>query len=79
MKNYVITRDGDERIIAWHTTILKDEVGRITGTLSSGEDIADRKRADDKIKESEERLPQAHLKIFASGNWDLPRKQGDLR
>ncbi|MHC4214188.1 MAG: CHASE4 domain-containing protein [Planctomycetota bacterium] len=43
-ENSVLTKDGQERIIAWHNTILKDENERIIGTLGSGEDITERKR-----------------------------------
>jgi PAS domain S-box-containing protein len=34
----VLTRNGEERIVSWHNTILRDGAGNITGTLSSGED-----------------------------------------
>jgi diguanylate cyclase (GGDEF)-like protein/PAS domain S-box-containing protein len=39
----VLTKGGGERLIAWNNTVLKDEPGRITGTLSSGDDITERK------------------------------------
>jgi len=42
-ENPVLTVDGRERLIAWHNTVLRDDTGRIVGTLSSGEDITDRK------------------------------------
>ncbi|HVO70971.1 MAG TPA: PAS domain S-box protein, partial [Aggregatilineaceae bacterium] len=45
-ENPVLARNGDERIIAWHNTVLRDESGHITGTLSSGEDVTERKRAE---------------------------------
>ena len=45
-ENPVLTRDGDERIIAWHNTVLRDERGDRIGTLSSGQDITDRRRAE---------------------------------
>ncbi len=35
----VVTRDGEERIIAWHTTFLTAADGSPLGTLSSGSDI----------------------------------------
>ncbi|MBN2169596.1 MAG: response regulator, partial [Actinobacteria bacterium] len=41
-----VGRDGLERIIAWYNTLLKDEEGRTTGLLGSGEDITDRLRND---------------------------------
>ncbi|MBU1566133.1 MAG: PAS domain S-box protein [Proteobacteria bacterium] len=50
-ENQVVTQNGELRIIAFHNTILTDEKGVIVGTLSSGEDITDRKQAEeDKIK-----------------------------
>jgi len=48
-----LTKSGAERIIAWHNTVLKDAAGNIIGTLSSGEDITERKKAEDRLKESE--------------------------
>jgi len=45
-ENPILTRSGEERIIAWNNTILGDEKGRNIGTLSSGEDITARIRAE---------------------------------
>lgn len=38
------TRDGSERLIAWHHTTLTDKWGGVSGTLSSGEDITEQRR-----------------------------------
>lgn len=38
----VFTCSGDEKIIAWNTTVLKDPKGDSTGILSIGEDITER-------------------------------------
>ncbi len=54
-ENPVLTRSGEEKIIAWHNTILKDDQGNIQGTLSSGEDITERKRTEDALRENEAR------------------------
>ncbi len=48
-ENPVLTVNGQEKIVAWHNTILKDRSGNIVGTLSSGEDITERKRAEDEV------------------------------
>jgi len=53
-ENAVLTKGG-ERIIAWHNATLRDASGKATGTLSSGEDITERRRAEDALRLSEER------------------------
>ncbi len=55
-ENAVRTRRGNERLIAWYNTLLRDETGRIAGTLSSGEDITDRRRSETALVGSESRL-----------------------
>ena len=45
-ENPVLTKSGKERIIAWNNTVVWDEKGHNIGTLSSGEDITERKRAE---------------------------------
>lgn len=45
-ENPVVTRTGEERVIAWHNSVLRDEVGEVIGTLSSGDDITERKRVE---------------------------------
>jgi PAS domain S-box-containing protein len=52
-ENSILTRDGRKRVIAWHNHVLTDEEGSISGTLSSGEDITDRKLAEEALQESE--------------------------
>jgi PAS domain S-box-containing protein len=49
----VLTKSGDERAIAWHNTLLRDERGHIVGTLSSGEDITDQERLKAQLLQSE--------------------------
>ncbi len=47
---------GDEHVISWHNTVLRDESGAVTGTLSSGEDITERKRTELALQASEEKF-----------------------
>ncbi|MBI4682543.1 MAG: PAS domain-containing sensor histidine kinase [Nitrospirae bacterium] len=54
LENTVITKTGEERVLAWHNTMLKDDSGNIVGTLSSGEDITERKQLEKSIIEIEE-------------------------
>ena len=50
-ENPVFTKCGEERLIAWHDILLKDDRGKITGRFSSGEDITERKKLE-KMKDS---------------------------
>jgi len=52
-ENTIVTKSGEERIIAWHNTTLRDEEGNIIGTLSSGEDITVRKLTEEELIQSE--------------------------
>lgn len=51
-ENPIITKDGKEKIILWHNTILQNETGNICGTLSSGEDITERKKVEEELKKN---------------------------
>lgn len=53
-ENPVVTKNGEERIIAWHNTVLRDRSGSIVGALGSGEDVTQRRRAEKALRESEE-------------------------
>ena len=55
-ENPVVKKDGEERIIAWHNSVLRDDDGRVITTLSSGEDITERVRAAIALHHEKERL-----------------------
>jgi PAS domain S-box-containing protein len=58
-ESLVLTKGGEERIVAWHNTVLRNEKNQIVGTLSSGEDITKNKEME-KIR--------AHLASFPKLN-----------
>ncbi|MDO9557857.1 MAG: ATP-binding protein [Coriobacteriia bacterium] len=49
-ENAVIGSDGDERLIAWRNTLLRDDAGAVVGTLGSGEDITERVSIEDDLR-----------------------------
>jgi PAS domain S-box-containing protein len=55
-ENHVLTQDGRERLIAWYNRLLRDGEGNIVGTLSSGEDITERKETEEKLRQRETEL-----------------------
>jgi PAS domain S-box-containing protein len=44
-------RDGEKRLLAWWCRILKDRNGIVTGALSTGHDITEKKTAEEEIRE----------------------------
>ena len=50
VENPILTRSGEERLIEWRNTVLRDDAGNIMGTFSSGTDITERKRAEEEIR-----------------------------
>jgi len=53
-ESQVITKSGDTLDLLWHNTVLRDPDGHITGTLSSAEDITQRKKMEEELRNSEE-------------------------
>jgi len=63
-ENKIRTKNGEERVIAWHNALLRDHEGKAIGTFSSGEDIT-------RIQESERELERiTHYDLLT----DLPNR-----
>jgi PAS domain S-box-containing protein/putative nucleotidyltransferase with HDIG domain len=59
-ENPVVTGAGAERLIAWHNALVRDAAGAIVGTISSGEDITDRRRAEEQAASRLRNLAALH-------------------
>jgi PAS domain S-box-containing protein len=57
-ENPVLTSTGAERLIAWHNALLRNEAGDIVGTVSSGEDVTERKQAEEEARQHHEHLAE---------------------
>lgn len=55
-ENPVVTSNGEQRLIAWHNSVLRDSGGRITASLSSGEDVTERRAAEEKLQRANAEL-----------------------
>jgi diguanylate cyclase (GGDEF)-like protein/PAS domain S-box-containing protein len=49
-ENHIVPANGQVRVVAWSNTVLRDDLGRPAGTLSSGEDITQRQQAEARLK-----------------------------
>ncbi|MFC1920157.1 PAS domain S-box protein [Chloroflexota bacterium] len=54
--NPILTKDGREREIEWYDKTLQDSNCTAIGLIAIGQDITKRKKAEEKLQESEERL-----------------------
>ncbi|MFL7790843.1 MAG: ATP-binding protein [Anaerolineae bacterium] len=48
-ENPILNKNGEERVIAWYNTVLRDDAGNINSIISSGEDITDIKLAEEML------------------------------
>jgi two-component system cell cycle sensor histidine kinase/response regulator CckA len=74
----VLTRSGDERLIEWRNTLLKNDAGHVVGTFSSGTDTTERNQAVEALRNSEERMRFA-LQSADVGIWDMDYTTGALQ
>lgn len=66
----VVARDGTTKLIGWRATLVRDELGRAVGMLSSGEDITERRNAEQALLRSESLLRSAQA-IAKLGNYEV--------
>ncbi|WP_321506556.1 PAS domain S-box protein [uncultured Methanoregula sp.] len=68
-ENPVLTRSGLLRLIAFHNTVLREPDGRITGIIFSGDDITDKKRVEEQLRQNQVKLAAA-MDLAQMVNWE---------
>lgn len=76
--NAIITRSGEERLVEWRNTLLRDSEGRVVSTLSSGIDLTERNQAVEALRSADERTRFA-LEAAGVGIWDMDPATGTVR
>jgi two-component system, cell cycle sensor histidine kinase and response regulator CckA len=70
VENPILTKSGEERLIEWRNTLLRDDAGRAVGTFGSGADLTERVQAVEALRTTEERMRFA-LAAAEVGIWDM--------
>jgi len=60
-ENPIINSEGNERMIAFHNSLLRDDSGDIQGVLFSGEDITEHKNLENQLRQSQKLEAVGHL------------------
>lgn len=68
-ENAIIAKSGERRLIQWNNRLIRDSRGEITGVISSGEDITEKRRIEKALEESEKSLKKAEV-ITNSGHFE---------
>ena len=75
--NENVTKDGRTILCEWYNTPLVDADGKVIGAASLAEDITEKNRAEEALRESEERFRQA-MEATHDGLWDWNVETGDI-
>jgi len=69
-ENSILRKDGSERVIAWTNTVLRNSIGEIIGSLSSGEDITERLNSEKQLKNAYDIINESPVVTFLWKNME---------
>ena len=67
----ILLRSGERRLIAWHNTPSLDAQGQVVGITTVGEDVTERKRAEEKVKKLSRAVEQSPSIVLLTDRFGL--------
>jgi len=64
--NPIVIRDGEEKEIEWFSDVMRDTEGVITGLLSIGQDVTERKRAEQVLQSQARIIDQINVSVVST-------------
>ncbi|MBL4692283.1 MAG: PAS domain S-box protein [Magnetovibrio sp.] len=74
IEHEIIDKNGNKHLISWHNTLLRDDFGKPSGTLSSGVNITERRKGEIELFDAKNVAEKANLaktRFLASASHDL--------
>ncbi len=65
-ENAILTRAGEQRLVAWNNTMLFGETGDLAGTMSIGEDVTERRRAEEQLRKLSRAVEQSPVSVVVT-------------
>ncbi|PLX12741.1 MAG: hypothetical protein C0594_02030 [Marinilabiliales bacterium] len=77
-ENKIITESGDHRLISWKNSVIRNNEGKIVGTISSGDDITEKYQFELKLQENQRMLKERNDE-YATVNEELRQKNNEYQ
>ena len=59
-ENEILTKTGEKRLISWHNAVYMGQDGKVLGSISAGEDVTDKKKIEEELRERIEELDKVN-------------------